>query len=109
MKRRFDTRRVEKKGTFSLKHGSYKSGAIEQPYYWFQGIGKITACPVDILCTVAYVDEHWHGMDLKQADLGVVDKDGDFSVDSQGMLICTRPDALKFSIDQSTAELVYSS
>ena len=79
----------------------------EQPYYWYQGIGDITGTPSDIMAHVAYLDELWHGMNLLQGDLGMVDPDGDFTVDAEGYLQCTRPDADKYSIDQSTAQLVY--
>ena len=80
----------------------------DQPYYWSQGIGKITGTPSDVLAHVAYVDETWQGIQLSQADLGILDSQDRFTVDSQGMLICTGNDCDKFSIDQSTAQLVYS-
>lgn len=99
------------KAYYDFKRNTYRRGCEigEQPYYWFQGIGDITGHVKDVLATVAYEFEYWHGMDLFQGDLGIVDKDNDFTVDSQGFLICTRPDANRFSIDQSTAELVHSS
>ena len=98
------------KAYYDWKRNTYRKGCEvgDQPYYWWQGIGKTKGTPSDVLAHVAYVDETWQGIQLSQADLGILDNQNRFTVDKDGMLICTGNDCDKFSIDQSTAQLVYS-
>lgn len=78
-----------------------------QPYYWYQGIGSIHAPIVpEIEAVVADVAMLWKGLKLIQGGLGITDDD--FRLETGGYLWCDRSDALEFSVDYETGELVYA-
>ena len=99
----------ERKAYIDFRKSTYRRGKDigEQAYYKWQGIGQIKACPTDVMAHVAYIDETWQGINLLQGDLGMVDPDSDFTVDAQGYLICNGNQCGAYSIDQSTASLMY--